>query len=159
MPSSQYKDGMVDPQEQKPVFFNQQDGFLPFIIIKYGPGPTLEYKVLAVYTTHDGGLSWKSNSTVVDNASGQVEFFSPQLAFAVCADTLCVTQDGAQTWQTLKTNLHFAYADGIDYVSQFEFVSTTIGWAIRTNESVHTLWKTTDGGVTWVKLSPSLLSP
>jgi photosystem II stability/assembly factor-like uncharacterized protein len=155
MPTSQYKDGMVAPQE--PVFFNQQDGFLPFNIIKYGPGPTREYKVLAVYATHDGGLSWKSNSTVIDNASGEVDFVSPQLAFAACADTLCVTQDSAQTWQTLKTNLHFAYADGIEYVSQFEFVDSKTGWAITTDGTVSSLWKSVDGGANWTKLSPTLL--
>jgi hypothetical protein len=151
MPASQYKDGLVAPQA--PVFLNQQDGFLPFNIIKYKSDQSQEYSVLALYATHDGGLSWILNSTVVENVylNNIVDFVSLQDNFATCGNDLCATHDGAHTWQPLHSNLDF------DYVTKIDFVSPSTGWAITTDDSSSSLWKTVDGGASWIKLSPTLI--
>ena len=87
-----------------------------------------------------------------------MQILSSKDAFVRCGRNLCATHDGAQTWQTLPDNLNFDSAQGgPDYVSQFSFVSPTNGWAISGDSPATTLWRTTDGGLSWTKLAPILL--
>ena len=150
-PASQYNDGFVAPQE--PVFLNQQDGYLPFNIIKYKADQSQEYCVLAIYTTHNGGLTWISNATVAENVhlNTIMDFVSLQDIFAECGNDLCATHDGAHTWQQLHSNLDF------DNVPEINFASPSIGWAIATDGSSYSLWKTIDSGISWINLSPILI--
>jgi photosystem II stability/assembly factor-like uncharacterized protein len=152
LPDSKFADGFVAPMQ--PVFFNDSDGVLPFEILDQ----TFVNGVTAIYSTHDGGQTWQTNSTVLENASS-IAFLSPQDAFAVCGNTLCVTHDGAQTWQTLSTNLNFGYSDSSEYVEKFHFITPSLGWALTAYNSSHTLWKTSDGGTTWEELKPVIANP
>jgi photosystem II stability/assembly factor-like uncharacterized protein len=160
MPSSKYNDGLVDPQ--LPVFFNAKDGYLPFGIVKFSSQGSHVYDVLAVYATHDGGLSWILNSTVLENVKNTmlghsvIDFVSPMDAFVACGNDLCVTQDGAQSWQKISSSLNFAYAEGIEYVEWFDFVSPAAGWAFTQDGSGYSLWGTTNGGLTWLEITPQL---
>jgi photosystem II stability/assembly factor-like uncharacterized protein len=80
-----------------------------------------------------------------------------QDAFVRCGRNLCATHDGAQTWVTLPDNLNFdSTVGGPDYVSQFQFINPTNGWAVVGEGAAAALWKTVDGGATWTKLSPTL---
>jgi photosystem II stability/assembly factor-like uncharacterized protein len=160
MPSSKYNDGLVNPQ--LPVFFNAKDGYLPFGIVKFSSQGSHVYDVLAVYATHDGGLSWILNSTVLENVKNTmlghsvIDFVSPMDAFVACGNDLCVTQDGAQSWQKITSSLNFAYAEGIEYVEWFDFVSPAAGWAFTQDGSGYSLWGTTNGGLTWLEITPQL---
>ena len=138
---------------QEPVFFNQQDGFLPFNIIKYKSDRSQEYCILAIYATHNGGQTWIPNATLVENVhlNTIMDFVSLQDIFAECGNDLCATHDGAHTWQQLHSNLDF------DNVPEINFASPSFGWAIATDGSSYSLWKTIDGGVRWIKLSPTLI--
>jgi len=142
-----------------PVFFDQQEGLLTYGFVKYDAALNIGSTQLVFYATHDGGLTWKpfANSVVqnVDVLKSQnvVDFVSPQVAFVPCGNDLCATQDGGQTWQTLKSNLNFVPASGNEYVRLVDFISSTTGWAITTDGTNGVLWKTTDGGATWDKLS------
>jgi WD40 repeat protein len=151
MPSSQYQDGSVAPQD--PVFLNEQDGYLTFNIIKSKPDQSQEYCVLAIYATHNGGLTWIPNATVVENVDLNtiVDFVSLQDIFAACGNDLCATHDGAHTWQTLHSNLDF------ENVTEIYFASSSVGWAIATDGSSSGLWKTIDGGGSWTEISPTLI--
>ncbi len=143
----------------QPVFFDEKDGLLPFQIIKYNPDFSHAYDGLAVYVTHDGGLIWIPNLTVLGDVVGThdsvlSDFVSMQDIFAACGGDLCATHDGAHTWQPLHSNLNFATD-----VTAIDFVSPSIGWALETTTdgSSSTLWETSNGGATWTQLSPTLL--
>ena len=154
-PSEQYAQGMVSPQS--PVFFNENDGLLPFGLISYDAD---EMDISTIYTTQDGGQSWKtSTGVVVDSGamSGRVQVVTLQDAFAPCGQDLCVTHDGGQSWQALGSNLSFAYTSETEpYVWQFGFIDAQNGWAVSELGLKHGLWRTTDGGVTWEELMPML---
>jgi photosystem II stability/assembly factor-like uncharacterized protein len=161
MPSNKYSGGLVAPQ--MPIFYSDKDGYLPFGIVKFNPDGSHAYDVLAIYTTHDGGLSWNSNPTVLENVQNTfmqhhvVDFVLPMEAFVTCGNQLCVTHDGAQTWDKEASSLNFSFAEGKTYVEWFDFISPTAGWAITSDGSKNTLWRTTDSGVTWQEITPRLL--
>ena len=142
----------------QPVFFDAKDGLLPFEVIKYNPDYSQAYDGLAVYVTHDGGLTWIPNPTVLGDVRRDsiVDFVSMQDIFAACGSDLCATHDGARTWQPLHSNLNFDTD-----VTVVDFVSPSIGWALKTTIvegiSSNYLWETTNGGANWIQLSPTVI--
>jgi photosystem II stability/assembly factor-like uncharacterized protein len=158
MPDPKYKDGLAGPKIMR--FFGPQ-GVLPVNIIKYNTDGALGSSVLVIYTTQDGGQNWAAAPGVLENSTYQydtVQIISTMDAFVRCGRNLCATHDGAQTWQTLPDSLNFdSLNGGADYVYQYKFVSPTSGWAISGEGEAVTLWKTTDGGLSWTKLTPSLV--
>jgi len=159
LPGLQYADGLVAPQS--PVFFGNE-GFLPVNISKYAADGTLAYSALATYLTQDGGQTWSQSAAILENKSAffdSVQVLSPREAFVRCGSNLCVTHDGAQTWQTLPASLDFDINSAGSFVSQFQFIDLQTGWAVvpAPDGSTYRLWKSTDGGATWAQLTPALV--
>ncbi len=155
-PSSKYADGLVSPGD--PVFFDAQSGLLPVVIVKFNSDGSKAYSDLAVYITHDGGLTWKNSPAVVEDVGwmGRIDFASSDDAFVACGNNLCVSHDGTASWQTVTSNLNFSDNGRTDYVWRFDFVSASLGWAISTDGTNYSLWKTADSGQTWTNLSPAM---
>ncbi|HEY3312943.1 MAG TPA: hypothetical protein VGK00_14985 [Anaerolineales bacterium] len=157
LPDPKYAKGSVSPIS--PVFFGAQ-GLLPVNILKYNQDGSLAFSVLAVYTTQDGGQSWNALPSVLETGPAiidAVQFVSPTDAFVRCGSHLCSTRDGARTWQVLPDSLNFDRAASTqDYVSQVSFIDPSTGWAISGETSSSILWKSTDGGATWARQSPTL---
>jgi len=156
LPGSQFKGFVNAPQ--MPVFFSALDGLLPVYLVDDAASAPTSPRI-AVYVTADGGLTWKARPTFVENAAafGQVNFVSLQDGFTRCGPDLCATHDGAQTWTDLApSGLDFSSSATTDYVFKFDFADAQTGWAITTDGTTATLWKTADGGATWTKLAPVL---
>jgi photosystem II stability/assembly factor-like uncharacterized protein len=156
LPDKKYAKGMLGPQS--PTFFGQ-NGILPVNIMEYNTDGTLGYSALVFYTTSDGGQTWSVAPGILETNSmfDTVHVLSDQVAFVRCGKDLCSTTDGAHTWKTLPTSLDFDMANGgSEYVSQYAFTSPTDGWAVAGQDPATTVWKTTDGGLTWTKLAPTL---
>lgn len=156
LPTGTYNPGLIDPYT--PIFFGDLDGILPVKLAN----EDYDQFAMAFYNTKDGGLSWHFRS-LVDNVEyvdswSRMDFISNQDIIFACDLDLCVSHDGAQSWQRLTPNLNFGYAGGQHYVQQFDFVDPLLGWAlVGVDRYELTLWQTTNGGETWKILAPLFL--
>ena len=156
LPAGKFNPGLIDPYT--PVFFGALTGILP---VKVANESYNQFGV-AFYITQDGGLTWSFQSLLENisqvNSWSVMDFISSQDLFISCDMDLCASHDGAQTWQRLSPNLSFSYAEGQQYVDQFDFVDSLTGWAlVGMDNNQLTLWKTLDGGETWNLLSIDIL--
>ncbi len=103
----------------------------------------------AVYVTHDGGEKW-SQTPIYIPQGGSADFSSANEGVIYNGDQFYVTRDAAQTWTSTKPNIAFG-----DSFSSMDFVNSSTGWVITTDASNHhSLYRTSDGGATWVPLFP-----
>ncbi len=121
-----------------PLFFNATDGILP-VSFDTGNGANLD-----VYVTHDGGSTWTGTSPLAASVS-TADFIDVNHGWASDGTLLYVTSDGGQQWMKLAPGGSF------QHVTQLNFVSSNIGWAIgATASNALALLKTVDGGHTWM---------
>jgi len=120
-----------------PSFFNATDGILP-VSFDTGNGVSLD-----VYVTHDGGTTWQGTTPLAASAS-TIDFIDVNHGWASDGTFLYVSSDGGQHWTRLSPSGSF------QHITDLDFVSTDLGWAIgATGSNVSTLLKTVDGGHTW----------
>jgi hypothetical protein len=109
--------------------------------------------VSAVYATSDGGRSWTLRK--LPFFSQQVDFVDANngWTFGGSGVSLYRTTDGGKSWVVVKT---FAGEQNVD---GFSFVDSKVGFALTSRHSADersgfsTMWKTTDGGKTWLVFS------
>lgn len=138
-----------------PVFFNSKDGIFAASYEGIHPETTDPYQDydMVTYITHDGGLTWVANPAILKGnfILYQVHFVSLKDAFVLCGQNLCATHDGYKNWQVIHSNLVFNPEDNRPLVS-FDFISARLGWAIVGTPEHNQLYKTTDGGTSWIAL-------
>jgi len=126
-----------------PTFFGIYNGILPVWM-----GRT-EGRDLVTYTTTNGGISWNRSAGFAKGAEF-VDYFSTKGGFTWDHSGIFqVTSNAGGTWTHISPNINFG-----DDFRGMDFVSTTTGWVIQGHPDNSTsLYKTTDGGVTWTLLS------
>lgn len=125
----------VDP----PKFFNAKNGILPVTFFTDS-----SYKVF--YTTQDGGQSWKPGNVVGGN--GIVSIPTLQDIFIWDGGTLQTSHNGGKTWTAITPNIDLS-----QIIAQLDFVDKNTGWATSIDANGKgMLYKTIDGGKTWVAL-------
>ena len=125
-----------------PVFFGGNEGVLPVTLI----GNT---NAIAFYLSHDGGQTWAASQLVPQGGFTSV---ASQSDFFVWdgGTTLYASHDAGTSWSTVSPNV-----DLHDTLVSFQFVDATSGWALTSDVSGHhSLYETTDVGVTWNVLIP-----
>jgi photosystem II stability/assembly factor-like uncharacterized protein len=137
------------PHQPPPKFFTARDGILPvFYEIYAGPNDSLHSTgetAVAIYATHDGGMTWTYSSVKRVNGSYLIliSFADTNHGWLMNGSNLYVTSDGGRRWTTIHpSQLPFD-------TTQLEFISPQVGWAIS---KVPSLNKTLDGGLTWAPL-------
>ncbi|MBM3126077.1 MAG: hypothetical protein FJZ87_13550 [Chloroflexi bacterium] len=102
-----------------------------------------------IYVTEDGGNSWSQSGSPI-SGSGQIEFLSATDYIVEGLDQLFVTRDTGLVWTSISSEISFGYN-----VVELEFVNPTTGWVINTDSAgLRKLYKTSDGGWSWVLLTP-----
>jgi photosystem II stability/assembly factor-like uncharacterized protein len=129
-----------------------------------------------LYWTKDSGQTWtditppNQNSgtmsaiSFVDNQHGVVIFVA-QSSNGQFSYALARTADSGKTWITnslslfsVQANIYDAYNGGI--IESLQFLEPNTGWLVVRGMSgsgvpaIGTLFKTTDGGISWTKLAP-----
>ena len=98
------------------------------------------------YVTQDGGVTWEFVSLMP--GSGSVDFVSASDGFFWTGEQFFFTEDGAQTWTSVSSDVLFG-----ESFAGMDFVNTHTGWIWTYEETgLRGLYKTTDGGKTWILL-------
>jgi len=135
------------------TFQGDGHGYLPVRLLKYNANGKA-YDAVAIYTTSDGGTTWSLPIKILSNAEPFMLNFNELDVEVLCGDDLCVSHDGAQTWETITPNVDFSYAD-THYVSGMTFPTPLNGWVILwESPATYKVYRTDDGGATWTLLNP-----
>ncbi|HPN39782.1 MAG TPA: YCF48-related protein [Melioribacteraceae bacterium] len=98
-----------------------------------------------IYKTNSGGMYWEITQSPVTSSLYAVTFVDNMNGYIGADKQLLVTKDGGNTW----TQLPIAEASGT--VKGLYFTDVNNGQALVSATSGGQIFKTTDGGVTWVK--------
>jgi photosystem II stability/assembly factor-like uncharacterized protein len=143
----------ADINAGSPRFFGANDAVMP-VWISTGVGG----RNLFLYVTHDGGTTWTVSPAAAPNSFGS-DFVSVRDGFSI-GDTglLHVTNDSGANWIQITPNVPI----GGDFIPQIDFVSTTMGWALKRDLNGNAaFYRTSDGGATWTLLfgTPAPVTP
>ena len=138
----------IYPTYELPIFKDAQHGFLPIMF----SGPEGSKSALVLFATADGGQNWEPKKIVTGLGQSWVgELFPSTLAdstliIALGGRTqLTFLRAGPATQSTWTTGTFGAPVLGLD------FVNGSRGWALLTDGH---LQSTSDGGATWVSITP-----
>jgi photosystem II stability/assembly factor-like uncharacterized protein len=129
----------IDRDQMK--FVSATDGFL---VLRMS-GDSTE---TAVYVTNDGGDTWTLTPTLIPEA-GESAFISAEEAVIYNGEQFYVTRDAARTWTTVSPDIVF----GDSFVTM-DFVNPNSGWIVTLAEEEYALYRTHDGGATWLPATP-----
>ena len=123
-------------------FFSPTQGFLAIRL-------TSTTQETIFFITSDGGQTWNPAPATLPN-SGLLEIPSAQEMIFYYSNQFYVTKDAAQTFEIIDPNIAFG-----ESLTDMSFANASTGWVITTSPTnQRTLYKTTDGGLTWFALIP-----
>jgi photosystem II stability/assembly factor-like uncharacterized protein len=138
----------LPPPEKRPTLFETElcEGHSPQLLsptegalaVSCSTGLLLNY----FYRTEDGGKTWRSYLY----PGGTLSLTGPRTALAL-GQKIYRTEDGGQTWEHIKT---------VQWNGQFSFVNDKVGWAVARTVDAIALVTTTDGGLIWDLLKPTV---
>lgn len=132
-----------------PVGFGSTNAVLPVCAGNSGHGALVDF-----YVTHNGGIRWSGTSVlslpgVPLCARVQWSFANPVYGWVSAGASLYTTSDGGMHWA--RSPLAGA---SISAIQEVDFVSPTTGWLLATSTNQGSLlFRTNDGGRTWVALA------
>ncbi len=126
-----------------PTFFGQNDAVMP-VWMTIGP----DMRDMFLYVTHDGGNTWTASAGFARNGIN-ADFVTLRDAFSWDWDGFFyVTNNSGASWRQVRPNVDFGGS-----IQDMDFVSTSVGWVIDTDQNGHTaLYRTNNGGLVWNQL-------
>jgi len=138
----------LPPPEKRPTLFETElcEGHSPQLLsategaiaVSCSTGLLLNY----YYRTADGGQTWQSFLY----PGGTLSLTGSRTALAL-GQKIYRTEDAGQTWEHIKT---------VQWNGQFSFVNDQVGWAVARTGDAIALVTTTDGGLIWDLLKPTV---
>ena len=131
-----------------PQFFGDQkrDGVLSIRFVQHDP----ERNAYTFYRTHDGGEHWAHVGFAPGRLTdGSTSFIDADRGWLLAETKLFATTDCGATWREVATDLRTV---GNESVSQFYFVSPSVGWLVKDHlrdDHHYELLQTADGGHRW----------
>jgi photosystem II stability/assembly factor-like uncharacterized protein len=110
---------------------------------------------LIVFTTHDGGTTWKAQplpTSIKLDIKSNISFSDAAHGWLLNGPSLYHTADGGVSWNEIATNEIFKGTNqNAPVIRQFMFSSPQQGWLIAgiEDQSKAVLIETKDGGATW----------
>jgi photosystem II stability/assembly factor-like uncharacterized protein len=103
-----------------------------------------------VYVTTDGGTAWHAVTPPGKPAGWLVDVITPDSWRLVAGDHILATGNAGRTWRTITSNVSFSlfYAFDDPTAPVVNFATPSTGWIVAAS-----LWRTTNGGTTWHKLT------
>jgi len=146
-----------DVHLESPIFFGSRDGLLQFQISGPPPSyvpeplrqaPTQGWTHSYILTTHDGGRRW---TELIRTPGGLQEggafFFDVSHWLLSTGPDLSETYDGGKTWTTRQV-----LANGLDFdLAPWNYVDAKTIWS---QVGADKLVRSTDGGATWIAVTP-----
>jgi photosystem II stability/assembly factor-like uncharacterized protein len=103
----------------------------------------------ALYKTNDSGATWTLTPTVIPG-TGEIDFLSEEEIVFYNGEEFYVTRDAAATWTTVSPDIVFG-----DSFATMDFVTPLAGWIVtRDPGGRRSLYRTHDGGTTWLPVFP-----
>ena len=131
----------------QPLFVDATTAFLP--VQTYPPSGV---GTLLIYRSTDSGETWTYRGFV--EGRRDVDFISADMGWLAADSALFQTLDGGVIWTTMATT-------GIppgEFFLKVDFVDSLYGWVLTTSDDMTwdplKLYRTTDGGASWVLLLP-----
>ena len=123
-------------------FFSSLDGLLPVRLMTDNSG-------YVFYNTRDSGKTWSPTTPLI--SAGQYSLASYNDIFVWDGGaSIYISHDSGLTWNPLETNVNVT-----EILMEIEFVDGEAGWMLTGDAANHhSLYKTTDGGATWIVLIP-----
>jgi photosystem II stability/assembly factor-like uncharacterized protein len=131
----------ISIDEGQMQFVSASDGFL---VLRISGDSTQT----AIYRTNDGGNTWTLTPTLIPNA-GAADFLSAEEIVIYNGEQFYVTHDSANTWTTVSPDIVFG-----DSFVDMDFVNPSTGWVVTVADNERSLYRTNDGGTTWLPVSP-----
>jgi photosystem II stability/assembly factor-like uncharacterized protein len=138
-----------------PVAQNTQVGFEPVKIVSATDAfvtvriPS-DQSQLAVFISNDAGNTWSFTPTLIPNG-GSADFLSATEAVIYNGEQFYVTRDAARTWSIIPPDVVFG-----DSFAMMDFVNVSSGWVVTVDPTTNqrSLYRTSDGGLTWSPVIP-----
>lgn len=149
-----YKDALVWPLQA--AFVSDTEGFQPVLLTQFNPDGSRSYRVMAVYASRDGGASWSLAPGLVEGVAEfpRVQFLNSRDAMAQCGAAICVTHDGAKTWEAFPLDPTMVPDESLS-IMQIQYVDPLTAWMVigrfAGSSTSYSIYKTTDGAASWRK--------
>jgi photosystem II stability/assembly factor-like uncharacterized protein len=123
-----------------PTFFSVTTADLILNCTQYTNDVSIKKSFL--YETSDAGASWN----VYAYPGGPLQFIDVLTVFALGRD-IQRSEDAGHTWRVVKT---------VNWDGQFSFVDASTAWAVATDNGEIALVKTSNGGLSWQEIKPTV---
>ncbi|MDQ7092080.1 YCF48-related protein [Desulfosporosinus sp. PR] len=129
---------------EPPLFWNEENGIIPVVFTR-GDDNQISFS-----RTKDGGMTWTSGKVfslgpMTGNNIVPYDFIDEKYGWLVYNGELYKSSDGSSSWEKVSK---------LSNIVEISFLTSKIGWAVAFDGKGEQLYRTDNGGASWVNLYP-----